>query len=166
MIAPTRFYCSLKHHPCRNECAKALRFFRHKRWKEKDPLGFLPQGLWNALLLEKNHGTHWACSWQSCHAGRCCYGHASCIDAGATCHSLQQWFSNRDHFGPRGHLTMSGDIFVCHARWDVGRGQGHCWTAYDAQDSLHHRKLSRSKHQWRSCSGIRWTSPNQCLVVK
>lgn len=59
-----------------------------------------------------------------------------------------------------GDICQCQEIFLFVMLWDVGRQQGLCWTAYDAQDSPHHGKLARSQYQYHSCSGIRWTAPN------
>ena len=45
-------------------------------------------------------------------------------------------------FPPRGHLTISGDIFGCH-NWHLGGpGQGWCSTFHNAQDGPHNENYS------------------------
>lgn len=55
---------------------------------------------------------------------------------------------------PRGHLTMSGDIFGGDSgcfRHLVSRGQGHCSASHSAQDSLITRnRLALYAPRWRS----------------
>ena len=61
---------------------------------------------------------------------------------------LWLWFSPRDDFAPRGHMTMSGDFPGCQhgggrgSSWHlVGGDQGSCSTSHRAQDAPHQTVL-------------------------
>lgn len=106
-----RVYWSLKCQPHRNECAKTLSSCRHKMWNKKIPLGFLPQGLRDALLLEKNRGLPRACARESCRVGMWHHDHLLVLRQVPL---VLRYMSGSQIGTILAPGTMASDISVCH----------------------------------------------------